>query len=232
MPRASWAKAALPAVALLVLASVGCALLLLRRPEPMPSMTQTAALLRAQARGLFFSDRRTVGDMDKAVEEFRRAIAVDARFAEPHAALAESIVRRMEMTGEVGAAVEAEARREAARALDLDPQSSLGHAAGASVQFVLDRDMAAAERSFLTAAARRAARSRPSRRPSSSERTPASSIISRVSATSRAGSFSGATACSGWGGMSRVTSMRMSRMSFNDDLLFAAQDGAGDADSS
>jgi DNA-binding winged helix-turn-helix (wHTH) protein/Flp pilus assembly protein TadD len=150
-PRAS--RIFLPLLAFLVLASAGCAWLLLRRPEPMPSMTKTAALLRAQARGLFFSDRRTVTDMNKAVEEFRRAIAVDARFAEPHAALAESIVRRMEMTNEVGAGEEAEARREAARALELDPQSSLGHAARASVQFVLDRDMVAAERSFLRAIA-------------------------------------------------------------------------------
>jgi len=146
-------RVALFLLALLVLVSAGCAWLLLQRPEPMPSMTKTAALLRAQARGLFFSDRRTVGDMDKAVEEFRRAIAVDARFAEPHAALAEALVRRMEMTSDVGAEAEAEARREATRALDLDPRSSLGHAARASVQFVLDRDMAAAEHSFRRAIA-------------------------------------------------------------------------------
>jgi serine/threonine-protein kinase len=86
--------------------------------------------------------------MDKAVEEFRRAIAVDARFSEPHAALAESLVRRMEMKSEVEAAAEVEARREAARSLELDPESPLAHAARASVQFVLDRDMAGAERSF------------------------------------------------------------------------------------
>lgn len=150
-PRTSWA--ALLVLAFLVLVSAGCAWLLLRQPEPMPSMTKTAELLRAQARGLFFSDRRTVADMNKAVEEFRRAIAVDERFAEPHAALAESLVRRMEMTSEVGGPAEAEARREAARALDLDPQSSLGHAARASVQFVLDRDMMGAEKSFRRAIA-------------------------------------------------------------------------------
>ncbi len=144
-------RAALPLLGLLLLLSAGCAWLLLRRPDPMPSMTKTAVLMRAQARGLFFSDRRTPADMDKAVEEFRRAIAVDARFAEPHAALAEALVRQMEMTSRVTAETEAEARREAARALDLDPQSSLAHAARASVLFVLDRDMAAAERSFRQA---------------------------------------------------------------------------------
>ncbi|HEV8631621.1 MAG TPA: winged helix-turn-helix domain-containing protein [Thermoanaerobaculia bacterium] len=136
---------------ILLLISAGCAWLLLRRPAPLPSMTRTAALLRAQARGLFFGDRRTAADMEKAVEEFRRAIAIDARFAEPHAALAESLVRQMEMNAEVSAAREAEARREASRAMALDPQSSLAHAARASVQFVLDRDMVGAEASFRRA---------------------------------------------------------------------------------
>ena len=148
-PRPSLAVASL--LALLLLVSAACAWMLLRRPAPLPSMTKTQAVLRAHARGLFFSDRRTLADMNKAVEEFRRAIAGEARFAEPHAALAEAIVRRMEWTNVVAGGDEAEARGEAARALELDPQSSLGHAALASVQFVLDRDMAAAEQSFRRA---------------------------------------------------------------------------------
>jgi DNA-binding winged helix-turn-helix (wHTH) protein/Tfp pilus assembly protein PilF len=137
----------------LVLVAGGCAWFLLRRPAPMPSMNAAAAVVRAQARGLFFSDRRTIADMNKAVEEFRHAIAIDARFAEPHAALAEATVRLMEMTNEVRPDREAEARREAARALELDPNLSLGHAAQASVAFVLDRDMANAEQSFRRAIA-------------------------------------------------------------------------------
>jgi DNA-binding winged helix-turn-helix (wHTH) protein/Tfp pilus assembly protein PilF len=148
---ATRSRAVLPLLAVALLLSAGCAWLLLRRPDPMPSMSKTAELMRAQARGLFFSDRRTPADMDKAVEEFRRAIAVDARFAEPHAALAEALVRRMEMTGRVTPETEAEARRQAARAFELDARSALAHAARASVQFVLDRDMAAAERSFRQA---------------------------------------------------------------------------------
>ena len=151
--RRAWPRAqtALPLLALVLSVSAGCAWLLLQRPAPMPSMSKTAMLLRAQARGLFFSDRRTVADMDKAVEEFRRAIAVDARFAEPHAALAEALVRRMEMKNQVSPEAEADARREAARAVELDPRSPLAQAARASVQLVLDRDMAASEQSFQRA---------------------------------------------------------------------------------
>jgi len=148
-PRASLAVVSL--AALLLLVAVGCTWMLLRRPAPLPSMSKTQAVLRAHARGLFFSDRRTLADMDKAVEEFRRAIAGEARFAEPHAALAEALVRRFEWTNVVASGAEAEARREAARALELDPRSPLGHAARASVQFVLDRDMPAAEQSFRRA---------------------------------------------------------------------------------
>lgn len=138
-------------LALLLLVAAGCAWILLRRPAPLPSMSKTAEVLRSYARGLFFSDRWTVADMNKAVEELRRAIAGEPRFAEPHAALAEILVRRMEWTSVVAGAAEAEARHEAALALELDPQSALGHAARASVQFVLDRDMVAAERSFRRA---------------------------------------------------------------------------------
>lgn len=139
--------------ALLLLVSGGCAWLLLRRPAPLPSMTRTEAVLRAHARGLFFSDRATAADMDKAIEEFRRAIAGEPRFADPHAALAEALVRRLEWTNVVTAGAEAEARREASLALALDPRSPLAHAARASVEFVLDRDMAAAEQSFRRAIA-------------------------------------------------------------------------------
>ena len=138
-------------LALLLLVAAGCAWILLRRPAPLPSMSKTEAVLRAHARGLFFSDRWTLADMNRAIAEFRRAIAGEPRFAEPHAALAEALVRRMEWTNVVAGADEAQARRQAALALELDPQSSLGHAARASVEFVLDRDMTAAEGSFRRA---------------------------------------------------------------------------------
>jgi tetratricopeptide (TPR) repeat protein len=63
-------------------------------PQPMPSMERTNALVRAHARGLFFSERRTRPDLELAMGEFRKAILVDERFAEPHAARAEESFRR------------------------------------------------------------------------------------------------------------------------------------------
>ena len=133
------------------LISSGVAALLtatLRSPEPMPSMTRANELVRAHARGLFFSERSTLQALEEARTEFRKAIRIDDRFAEPHAALAEACVRSIEFSSPEARAREEEARRELARALELAPRSAMSQAALASVQFVLDRDVVKAESSF------------------------------------------------------------------------------------
>ena len=123
----------------------------LRSPQPMPSMKRTAELVRANARGVFFSERTTRRDLEEARAEFRSAILIDERFAEPHAALAQVCVRLIEIGSPRTEAYEAEARREAARAMELAPQLSLSNAALATVQFVLDRDPERAGRRYLHA---------------------------------------------------------------------------------
>jgi DNA-binding winged helix-turn-helix (wHTH) protein/Tfp pilus assembly protein PilF len=118
------------------------------RPKPMPSMQRTNELVRAHARGLFFSERSTRRDLEEARVEFAKAIHIDDRFAEPHAALAEVCVRLIEFGAPHSDDLENEARREVAHALQLGPRLAITHAALASVQFVLDRDTERAERSF------------------------------------------------------------------------------------
>ncbi|HJQ38949.1 MAG TPA: winged helix-turn-helix domain-containing protein [Thermoanaerobaculia bacterium] len=120
----------------------------LRPSQAMPSITQTNALVRAHARGLFFSERTTQKELEEARAEFRKAILIDRRFAEPHAALAEVCVRLIEVGSLDAAEREQEARREVALALELAPRLAISQAALASVQFVLDRNFAEAERSF------------------------------------------------------------------------------------
>src|SRR6185436_6650671 len=95
-----------------LLIAVGTAAFLwavVRPPQPMPSMERTNALVRAHARGLFFSERRTRADLEQAMTEFRKAIVVDDRFAEPHAGLAEVCVRLIELGSKDVAAHETEA---------------------------------------------------------------------------------------------------------------------------
>jgi Tfp pilus assembly protein PilF len=120
----------------------------LRPPQPMPSMERTGELVRAHARGLFFSERSTLKDLEEARIEFRKAILVDNRFAEPHAALAETCVRLIELGAPDIDANEKEARQELKQALELAPKSAISQGALASVQFVLDRDADKAEQSF------------------------------------------------------------------------------------
>jgi DNA-binding winged helix-turn-helix (wHTH) protein/Tfp pilus assembly protein PilF len=132
---------------------MGVAYAVLRRPEPMPSIRKMADLVRANARGVFFSERTTLRDLEAARGEFRKAIQIEERFAEPHAALAQVCVRLVEIGAPDADANAAEARREAARAMELGPQVSLSHAARATVQFVLDRDAEAAATGYLRAIA-------------------------------------------------------------------------------
>ena len=139
------------AIAIVITAFAVLVMAFLRPAQPMPSMKVTSELVRAHARGLFFSERTTRTDLEKARTEFRTAIRIDDRFAEPHAALAETCVRLIEVGAPDPEANEAEARRELARALELAPRLAYAQAALASVQFVLDRDAARAERSFRTA---------------------------------------------------------------------------------
>jgi DNA-binding winged helix-turn-helix (wHTH) protein/Tfp pilus assembly protein PilF len=123
----------------------------LRPAPPALSIARANALVRAHARGLFFSERRTRADLEQARNEFRTAIAADERFAEPHAALAEVCVRLIEVGSPDVATLETEARRELALALELAPELAYSRAALASVQFVLDRDARRAEESFRRA---------------------------------------------------------------------------------
>lgn len=134
-------------VAIVAGALVALAVAVLRPAQPMPSIKLTSELVRTHARGLFFSQRTTRTDLEKARTEFRKAIRIDDRFAEPHAALAETCVRLIEL-GSMDPENESEARRELKRALELAPRLAYSQAALASVQFVLDRDVANAERSF------------------------------------------------------------------------------------
>ena len=120
----------------------------MRTSQRMPSMQQTNELVRAHARGAFFLERATRNDLEQARTEFRKAIGIDDRFAEPHAALAEVCVRLIEVGTPDAQTREAEARREVARAVELSPRLALSQAAQASVQFVLERDVERAEESF------------------------------------------------------------------------------------
>ncbi len=151
IPPAAGTKKSVALISTLVIvvtvAAIGWSLIA-RPPRALPAGDQAAELVREHARGLFFSEQKSARDLSAAQEEFRKAIEADDRLPEPHAALAETCVRLIEVGSPDPEKNELEARKEAARAVALAPNLAISHAALASVEFMLDREPAKAERSF------------------------------------------------------------------------------------
>jgi TolB-like protein/DNA-binding winged helix-turn-helix (wHTH) protein/Tfp pilus assembly protein PilF len=113
--------------------------------------TQNAAAYQDYLRGRYFWNKRTAGDLQKAIDEFGRAVEKDPNFALPYTGLADSY----QLLAEYGAAAPDEAfpkaKAAANRALTLDEQSAEAHTALAYTLAFYDRDWAAAEKSFQRA---------------------------------------------------------------------------------
>jgi TolB-like protein/tetratricopeptide (TPR) repeat protein len=89
--------------------------------------------------------------LEKAIEYYEKAVALDPAFAQAHAALARAHVARSDWSHKPGRLVLEEARASALRALELDSQSVEGHLALADVRKRVDWDWPAAERGYRTA---------------------------------------------------------------------------------
>jgi len=99
----------------------------------------------AYVRGLYHANSFRAGSFADTVAEFRRAIAIDPTYADPHAGLAAAL----SSTGferHPAPQTLAEAKSMAERALQLDDTSGEVHAALVTVRTYLDWDWAAAER--------------------------------------------------------------------------------------
>jgi TolB-like protein/Tfp pilus assembly protein PilF len=91
--------------------------------------------------------------VEKAIEFYEKALALDPSYAKAHAALARAHVAWSDASHKPGRLVLEDARAAALRALELDPQSVEAHLALAEVHKRLDWDWAAAERGYQTAVA-------------------------------------------------------------------------------
>jgi serine/threonine protein kinase len=101
--------------------------------------------------GQFRSWSEGPDDFKEAIAHFERAIQIDPRFAPAHAGLSMTWTMRFG-NGYAGLAeAEGPARTEANRALELDPDLPLAHAAAAHVDSVFDWDWASAEKDFRRA---------------------------------------------------------------------------------
>jgi DNA-binding winged helix-turn-helix (wHTH) protein/TolB-like protein/Tfp pilus assembly protein PilF len=102
-------------------------------------------------RGRYFWNKRTAGDLQKAIEHFDNSIKKDPNFALPYTGLADSY----QLLAEYGAAAPHEAFPKAkdavTRALEIDDQSAEAHTALAYTQAFYDWDFTGAEKSFKRA---------------------------------------------------------------------------------
>ena len=96
---------------------------------------------------------KTGDRVNKAIEEFKRAIDHDPMFALAYVGLAESYATLNLYTGEVNEQAYPRARAAARKALELDPQQTSAHAVLALITFYYDWDHVAAEGGFRKAIA-------------------------------------------------------------------------------
>jgi len=109
--------------------------------------------LDAYLKGRFFWNKRTPGDLLRAVEHFKRAVALDGAHAPSLVGLADCYA--LLGSAEMGAMAPNEAmplaRRTVLQALALDPDLAEAHASLAHLRLVYDWDWPAAEQSFRKA---------------------------------------------------------------------------------
>jgi TolB-like protein/Tfp pilus assembly protein PilF/predicted Ser/Thr protein kinase len=99
-------------------------------------------------KGLYFGARPGPESFEKALDFFGRALERDPEFAPAHAGIAFVFAGMGAINLAPATEIFPKARAAAERALALDPESALGHAVVAAVQYYLDLDWPAAERSF------------------------------------------------------------------------------------
>lgn len=101
-------------------------------------------------RGLFYFNRFTPDDFQKAGESFRRAIAIDPRYASAYAGLADAYTELCFFASSPGETVP-KAREAASKALELDDRLGEAHTSLAIIKMYFDWDFAGAEQEFKRA---------------------------------------------------------------------------------
>lgn len=110
--------------------------------------TPRGELERLYLRGRYHWEKRTRAGLREAQACFERAIARDPAFAPAHSGLASTFMLRGEFLHEHPDRAFPPARREAQRALELDPKSPEAHTVLGDVALFYDRDLDGAERHF------------------------------------------------------------------------------------
>jgi TolB-like protein/DNA-binding winged helix-turn-helix (wHTH) protein/cytochrome c-type biogenesis protein CcmH/NrfG len=99
-------------------------------------------------RGKFYQRQNTPEGLNRSIEFYEQAIALDPKFAEAHAGIADSNIIMFNFGVRPAAETIPRARDSLNRALQLDPNVSQAYTSLALIQFLIDRDWPAAEKSL------------------------------------------------------------------------------------
>lgn len=113
--------------------------------------TENPEAYRLYLQGLFYWNKRTGDDLQKAAEYFTRAVQLEPNFAQGHAALASAIVLLPEYARVAPKVCYDKAENEAKAALRIDPTLAEAHAVLGLVKTEYEWDWAGAEREFQRA---------------------------------------------------------------------------------
>ena len=102
-------------------------------------------------RGRFYQSQNTPDGLNRSIEFYEQAIALDPNFAEAHAGIADANIIMFNFGFRPAAVTIPRARESVNRALQLDPNVSHAYTSLALIQFLIDRNWTEAEKSLKRA---------------------------------------------------------------------------------
>lgn len=113
--------------------------------------TDNAEAYEKYLRGRFYQKQNTPEGLNRSVEFYEQAIALDPKFAEAHAGIADANIIMFNFGFRPAAEAIPRARESVNRALQLDPNVSYAYTSLALIQFLIDRNWTEAEKSLKRA---------------------------------------------------------------------------------
>jgi serine/threonine-protein kinase len=125
----------------------------LKPPAPVPRRRTSPEAYNAYLQGRYFWNKRTAQDFRKAIECFRKAIALDSKFAEALAGIADSYMTLAIYGAEAPEVAFPFVKESAQKALDIDAELAEAHTSLGGAEAIYDWNWQSAERHFQSALA-------------------------------------------------------------------------------
>jgi TolB-like protein len=110
--------------------------------------TENTEAYEKYLRGRFYQSQNTPNSLNRSIEFYEQAIALDPNFAEAHSDIADAHIILFNFGVRPAAETILQARESVKRALQLNPDLSRAHMSLALIQFLIDRNWTEAEKSL------------------------------------------------------------------------------------